>query len=309
MSRAVFSGSFILFLIGMLAASATRADESKHPDDGRNHQLGLDLGSGLDTDPDILEPFLPKGIDRFFEWDYRILIRDDAVGAIARYQPPSIFGKLTLSYRRRMDVPARAGLASPRNDIYETVGQDPPRLERGFILGAAAVFNPHWGVSVSNDELSLDDSLEHLFRRRITFAFGYSPLGNNQGKPWNVTIEPSVHHETTHRFRPNPSEKLQGFGYSLGPVYHYGLDWVRIPGVIGPGRELRMDRFKAKLGITDSETADFAVDASLNITAYATRFLKLSVGTGTTYLPVRGNGEFHVDMGASLRIGWSDLRF
>ncbi|MBI4396748.1 MAG: hypothetical protein HY548_06615, partial [Elusimicrobia bacterium] len=131
------------------------------------HYLGLDIGRGRETDPDHLDPSPPHGLNRWLEgWDSRFVVRDDRVGFRAQYRRPSIVEKISLSYERRTDIPDRLGIGRTRDYVLNRMNQGVPRQEHGFLIGAAVAFNPSWGLSLTHDELSINDGKGHFMRWR-----------------------------------------------------------------------------------------------------------------------------------------------
>lgn len=273
------------------------------------HQWSLDLGSGAETDPDILHPSVPIGLNRLFEWDYRVLIREDDIGVSARYRRPARIEQLTFNYKYRLDLPARFGLGHVRDEVYDWFNQTPDRDQRGFILGTAIVLNPFWGLTASHDELRFDAPANHFMQQLMTLGFGWTPLGNNANKPWNYSINPSITYERSHWFRTTPIRRVETFGWSIGPTFMYGLDWVDIPFTFGLKKRLKLDRFRTSLRLSDSEISDLAVSLEVNMTAYATRFVKFSASAESISHPSRGRHEFLLKFGTSFRIGRSELPF
>jgi hypothetical protein len=286
------------------AAPSSPADESGAAQKKRRHQLGIDLG--FDTDPDILAPVAPVGVDRHFEWDYRLNVRDDRVGLNAQYRDPARLQKLSFSFRQRMDVPTRLGLGRTRNDVYKSLSQKTrARDVTGYIVGSALVINHYWGLNLSHDEYVKSSAGEHFHRQLTTLGFGYSPLGENHGRAWGYSIDPSVSFEKFHGFAPDPPSRTESFGYSLGPTFYYGFNEIRV----GPRRMIKLDRLKTGIAVSDSEADDLAFTAGVNVTAYATRFLKLSIGLQDSYGPHDGKHAAAFTGGVSLRVTWSDFQF
>lgn len=323
--RIVFSFTFgIFFLIVSLAVTVSAeegfskgtvpAGDKGAPQDTVSssaglHQWSLDLGSGAETDPDILHPSVPIGLNRLFEWDYRVLIREDDIGVSARYRRPARIEQLTFNYKYRLDLPARFGLGHVRDEVYDWFNQTPDRDQRGFILGTAIVLNPFWGLTASHDELRFDAPVNHFIQQLTTLGFGWTPLGNNANKPWNYSINPSVSYERSHWFPPASLGEYEVFGWAIGPTFMYGLDEVDIPSVFGLKRRFRLDRFRTSLQVSDSEISDFTVSLTVNLTAYATRFIKFSAGAESISRPSRGKHDFLLKFGTSFRIGRSELPF
>jgi hypothetical protein len=273
------------------------------------HLIGLDIGGGADTDPDILRPFLPEGIARLLEWDHRVTLRHNGIGVNSYYRHPGRIQKLTLSYRERMDIPEKLGLGPTRDRLYENAGGTAPRDDSGFILGSAAVFNPYWGASARYDERRVEDAAAHFGRRVFAVGLGYMPLGANEGRRWNISLEPTVSHEREHHFRPGDNVRFSGYGYSGAVVYVQGLDWIRIPFVLGPKKKARLDRLTVSLRAGDGPGRRFSTGPAADMTAYVTRFVKLSAGLSHSYEPRPGRHSSDAKFGASLRVAWSDLPF
>lgn len=284
----------------LLGAPADHAPSEKK----QHHQVGIEVGS--DVDPDILSPSSPLGLDRLFEWDYRLVVREDRIGINAQYRNPGRLQKLTFSYRQRMDFPSRAGLGPTRNRLYKSLGQKArARDVNGYVVGSALVINPYWGVSLSHDEYVKDNATELFNQHATVLGLGYSPLGGNRGKPWNYTIDPSLSYEKLHALKPVAAVRKESFGYSLGTSYYHGLDGIAIPFA----RWIKLDRVKLSGALADSEIGDFAVNTGVNLTAYMTRHIKLKLGAENSYTPENGKQSFHLRAGLSLRLTWSDLHF
>ncbi len=279
-------------------------EEASTAERQRHHQLGVDVGS--DVDPDILSPSAPQGLDRRFEWDYRFVIREDRAGVNAQYHNPKRLQKLSFSYRQRMDFPSRAGLGPTRNRLYKSLGQKTrSRDVSGYVAGSALVLNPYWGISLVHDEYVKDNANELFNQHATTLGLGYSPLGDNRGRPWSYTIDPSVTYARFHGLKPVPNQHWESFGYSLGSSFYYGLDWVRVP----LGRSFKLDRLKLSVSVSDAEVSDFAINGGVDLTAYATRHIKLKLGVENSYTPETGKHSFRLRAGLSLRLTWSDLNF
>ncbi|HRY30176.1 MAG TPA: hypothetical protein P5079_09095, partial [Elusimicrobiota bacterium] len=219
---------------------------------------------------------------------------------------PGRFQKLTFSYRQRMDFPTRAGLGRTRNDVYESLNQNTRSKDvRGYVVGSALVCNHYWGISASHDEYVKTGPSDRFHHQTTVLGLGYSPLGKNQGRIWNYSVDPAVSFEKFHGLEPVAGVRYESFGYSIGPNFYYGLDWIRL------GRQtwFTLDRFKVGTAISDSEIAKFAVSAGVNLTAYATRYLKLSLGVNDAYTPHDGKHQLNLKTGLSVRLVWADWHF
>src|SRR5689334_22558904 len=129
----LLSGLLFLFPLGLFAApskpevttgtTATSAPEistdTAHTRSAETvkkifRQLGIDIGS--ETDPDLLTPIQRRSLDEF-EWDFRLVFREDRIGLNAMYHNQNRPQKVSFSFRQRMDWPSRAGVGPTRNRL------------------------------------------------------------------------------------------------------------------------------------------------------------------------------------------------
>jgi hypothetical protein len=270
-------------------------------------RLSIDIGS--DTEPDLLAPTIPKGLVRNIDRDYRVVFQDDRLGFNVQQYERERGKKLSFSFRQRIDFPTLIGVGGTRNALYESLGQrTPSRDVRGYVVGSAVAFNHYWGASVSYDEYFKNVAFERFNKRVVALGLGYSPLGDNRGKLWSFTIDPYLTYEKFHGLIPTANARHESVGYSIGPSFYYGLDWVEVPHMLGPKRSARLDRLKVSVGVSDSEVSPLSVTLDINVTAYANSHLKLKTGFTDTYRVPTGKQEFHLKAGASLRLSLRDLR-
>lgn len=275
-------------------------------------RIAIEIGTGIDEGrKDVVDPFIPKGLDRLFDWDMRLLVRNDGMTLRANYLNPPRFKKLSMDYRLRFDPFDRAGLGDQRDNLYDGLGLTPPAEKRGYGIGASAVKSAHWGYNAGYDRVRSRDGADRTMDQVTSLGVGYSPLGENDGKVWNYSLVGSVNWEDLRQTVAGVHSSAHGPGFSLGPVYQYGLDWVPIPWArrLGLEDKVKLNRFKARLAYSDSQIHPSAFGLGVDVSGYATKALRLTLGADYQWLPLSGEGKFKVSFGLSIIIDFLDIKF
>ena len=272
--------------------------------------FGIDLGSGHETDRDENDPYLNKGFGQVFDWDIRAKVRLDALGARASYRHPRPLRGFSLGFRYYLDVPRTLQLDEPRDRVYKSLGADPPGKTSGFGLYGTAVINEHWGLAAEFDrkEETREDpgDFRRKYRRVASVSGGYSPLGENKGKPWNYTLLASLNHQRLESDQPGFGEDREGFGWSAGVALQRAIRSLPIP-VLNPRgtREgLWVERIKTKVSFADSAVSSLSFDAVVGVTVFVSRHLEIFLGGGARWFrsprPPEGAVEPRGDFGLDL---------
>lgn len=267
---------------------------------------GFELGAG--GEPDLRDELAPYDgadvLDRVFDWDVKARVRLDSIGATARYRHPEGVRALRLSGRVFTDVPELAGVESVRDEAYDLLGRDLPARPGGFELGAAVQLDEHWGASASYRDKTETSPDRFTESESYSLGLGFTPLGDNEGKPWNWSLFGGVGHGEHTRVEDGVTEVKEGFGWSAGAAFRHALEQVPVP-LLNPdgGRHedgFWLDRFTASLGVSDTEYGPLTARAAVGVSAYLTKRLKLSCELGVTCTE-DGDVEFDPDFGASLK--------
>lgn len=248
--------------------------------------FGLDLGSGFDARDDARDPYMSKGIDRVLDWDVRALVALDGLGATFRYRHPQHIQGFTFSYKQYWDWPgALAGGA--RDSLYKSLGSDPQKNKRYMDVAAAGNVNPEWGFNAEFNMQKWDEPGGTQFDRTSRLGAGYSPLGDNPGKPWNFTVLLSANEEALHWDLPGVQTQREGFGGSTGLAFQYALSGVPIPLLNSPTAKslIWLDRFKASITFDASQVWSFSVNPSAGVNAYVTKYLSVFLGANAKITP------------------------
>lgn len=274
--------------------------------------LGIDFGSGSETDIDFLDPVIPMGLDRLFDWDVRIQTREDAAGVLARYRRPAFIDieQFSFSWKQLADLPALLGFGGIRDDLYEGVGAESPPERHGFSAGASAVVTRHWGFNARYEETLTLRPGERSLQQVTSAGVAYTPLNPvSKRRRWNYSLICTFDYEELWARDATTDSYDEGFGVSLGPSYQYGLDWAEFPGArrLGLQDTLKLDRFSADLRFNESEIHDFSVSQGVDVTAYATKNLKLRAGVGVAFVPADGSWTLSSRAGLSFRFKLADF--
>jgi len=274
-------------------------------------RLAIEVGSGVDTGKEILDPFVPKGIDRLFTWDLRLVLRNEGIALRGEYLNPPYFRKLSLDYRNRFDPYNKVGIGVTRDDTYKDLGLSVPRPSKGWGIGFAGVKNDYWGMGVDFDKILDRAGADRTLDRIIALSGGYTPLGQNEGRRWNYTWTAGVNHEDLDTTTKGVEDSQHGYGFDLGPVFQHGLDHVTFPGasVLRLEDRFKLDRFKLRLIYSDSQIHPAAWTLGGDVTAYAYKRVRLSFGAQESFLPGPDKARFETKFGISILINFLDFKF
>jgi hypothetical protein len=267
---------------------------------------GLELGAWGETERDELAPYddVTGALDRVFDWDVKARVRLDSLGATARYRHPENLRSLRVTGRVFTDVPDLAGVESARDEVYDAVGRDVPDRPGGWELGAAAQLDAYWGLSAGYRDKTASSPDRFTESETYSLGLGFTPLGDNEGKPWNWSLFAGVNHGEHTRVEEGVTDVKEGFGWSAGAAFQHALEQVPVP-LLNPagGRHddgFWLDRFTATLGVSDTEYGPLTARAAVGASAYLTKHLKLSCELGVTCTE-DGDVDFSPDFGASLK--------
>lgn len=274
-------------------------------------RFAVELGTGEDADlRDVTDPFMPKGLDRYFAWDVGLVIRNSGVGLKARLLDPPYFKKLSASYRLYFDPFDRAGLGDQRDNIYDGFGLKVPVEKKGYGVGFAAVRDVHWGYSLDYDRKRFSEALVLTQDQATRFEVGYTPLGENNGHKWNWTWLTSVDWQDIETTSSTVHTDKHGPGFAFGPVYQYGLEGIRVPftGELNSGRGVRLNRFKTGLSYNDSQIHSSRFDLRLDLSMYLTKAARLTLGAVESYFPASGRWQTRPQVSLSVILNFRNFK-
>lgn len=274
--------------------------------------LGLEFGAGQDQIQKDNEPYLRKGVEQALDWDLRARVALDGLGGSARYRHPEGFRSLTVGFLKFFDWPESIGLGQTRDSIYRGVGQTPDKPQGGFELGASGAINEYFGGNTTWDRRQSQKGDRYTSYDSVALGMGWSPLGDNTGKPWNYTLLGSIAKQSAHVSLPGQSEDRAGLGYSLGVAYQHALQDVPIP-VLQPHPckdcDFFFDRLKLSMNVSRSVISSFSVQAAAEVSFYVYKRLGLNFGVQGTFRPHPDPWIKEEDrLGANVIVG-VDLRY
>jgi hypothetical protein len=290
---------------GLFDGSAPQDERPRRERRGLRFQ-GLELGAWGDTDRDELAPYddVTGALDRVLDWDVKARVRLDSIGATARYRNPEHLRSLRVTGRVFADVPDLAGLESARGEVYGALGRDAPDRPGGWELGAAAQLDERWGLSLGYRDKTQESPERFTESETYSLGLGFTPLGDNEGKPWNWSLFAGLNHGEHTSVEDGVKDVKEGFGWSAGAAFQHALAQMPVP-LLNPagGRHddgFWLDRLTAFLGVSDTEYGPLTARAAVGVSAYLTKHLKLSCELGATCTE-DGDVDFSPDFGASLK--------
>lgn len=268
--------------------------------------MGVDVGSGYDPEQD--ESYLREGIDRVLDWDVHAKVRPDSLGFRAKYRAPPGLKDLTVKYKRETDTAGLLNLEGLRDDVYKYLGKETPKKKEGFDINATAVVNEYFGAHVGHMERTEKSGDRKVSQHTESVGVGVTPLGNNEGKPWNYSLMASTRYQEIRTEESGKSECKEGFSCSVGAAGQYALSAVPIPVLHGwtwARENVRLDRVSARASVSESEITGLSADAAVDLSVQVTRRIFLSVGTYAQWAadPERGQDGFRYgpQTGANVR--------
>lgn len=258
---------------------------------GRVTLLGLELGDdeGVLAEQD-LEPFESVSpLDRALDWKLRPRLSLGYAGLAATHRDPGFARSVRLSAKYYDDMAGLAGLGDARDSVLGR--KDYPK---GYEAGAAVVFDEHWGASLSRSDKTRERPDSYERSEHTGLGVGFTPLGLNDGKPWNLSLLAGVNYAEVERRDAERDEDLEGFGWSAGVAFQHALRELPLPWINPEGGRhddgIWLERFTASLGVSDSEISELSVRAAAGVTGFITEHLKFSCEIGASCEP--GTGEF-----------------
>lgn len=263
--------------------------------------FGVEIGDGADLDRDAWNPYREKDGSTPFDWDLKLKLREDSVAIKANYRNPDNVRSVTMSGKHYTDVPDLIGAGEARDGVYGLIGRKPRAVKEGWEAALSAVIDEFWGVNAGFSDISSGRDGTVIGDKIATVGAGYTPLGDNQGKPWNYSFFASVFHQRHESSAPvqDGMESGAGFGWSAGVAFSQALAQLRsdLPGY---GRErglFWLDRYTLRLSCSDSELSDFSASAAAGLTAYCTKRLRLTGEASYRYVPETAKGSVGLNLG------------
>jgi hypothetical protein len=266
--------------------------------------LGFEFGTGQDNFlHDMSEPYQKKGINNILDWNIRPNITLDGLGARLDYRHPPDMRSLSVGFLKYWDWPAGIGLGQPRDTVYSWLGQTPDKPTGGIQMGASGVVN-QWigGRTVFDSRQGVVGNRTNDYTT-FTVGGGYSPLGDNTGKRWNITLLGDLINQKARIEMPGYDVNVSGFGYSAGAAFQVALNglwkpWDPFPPT-GPlpakgadkGAEpqkipwIEFDRYQTKLLFSQTPTASFGITTINEVQIYLFQHFILRPGISVTYMP------------------------
>lgn len=265
---------------------------------------GVELGAGADLDRDAWNPYRERDGSTPFDWDLKLKLREDSVALKASYRRPDHFRSVTMSGKHYTDVPDLVGAADARDGAYELIGRKPRAVKEGWEIALSAVVDEFWGVHTGFSDVSGGRDGTVIGDKIATVGAGYTPLGDNKGRPWNYSFFASLFHQR-HETNERAAEAMgpgSGFGWAAGVSFSEALVQLK-PDIPGYGRETGLfwlDRYTLRLSCSQSELADLSVGAAAGLTAYCTKRLRLTGELSYSYVPVTAKGAMNLNLGTRI---------
>jgi hypothetical protein len=319
--------------VPLLPAPGEKKPEPRKEESNEAHGLklfGLEFGTQGDALSRDNEPYLHKGVDQVFDWNIRPRLALDGVGASADYRHPHM-RSLSVGFMKYWDWPASIGLDGPRDKVYSILGQTPSKPYGGFAAGISGALNPYVGGRTLFDWRQAKQGDQDSDVKRVTLGTGFSPMGDNVGKRWNVTLLNDLIWEDGHITQPGYDVKRSGFGYSMGAAFQYaignlGVGWIPPPPTVlnespdakhkpatTPPPQFYFDRLLTKTWVSQSQLSSFGINTSAQISFYLLRYLKLMPELTVTYKPapdpgLPGENRWGIgfNLGIDIRTNWAN---
>lgn len=251
--------------------------------------FGVEFGAVEEAQPDKNEPFLSKGLAGLFDWDIRARVSLSGLGGRAKYRHPGQLRGFSVGFLKYADWPGAVGLGPLRKDIYGAVGAVPEIPRGGFELGVSGAVNQYVGGATTLDWKESRKGDTELDRKTLTTGAGYSPLGDNAGKPWNYTLLAVLSYKELSAQEPGSSREWDGFGYAVGAAFQHALHEIPITpprkAKPGPKGALWFDRFKTSVVMSQSQISSLSFKASAEVSFYLFEHLGLTTGLSATLTP------------------------
>jgi hypothetical protein len=292
--------------------------------------FGLEFGTQGDALQRENEPYLHKGADQMFDWNIRPRLALDGLGVSADYRHPHM-RSLSVGFMKYWDWPASIGLDGTRDKLYSILGQTPSKPYGGFTAGISGALNPYFGGRTLFDWRQARQGEQDSDVKRVTLGTGFSPLGDNVGKRWNVTLLNDLIWENGKIQQPGYDVNRSGFGYSMGAAFQYaignlGVPWIPPPPTLlnespdgkhkaatTPPPQFYFDRFLGKVWVAQSQLSSLGINTSAQVSLYVLRYLKLMPELTVTYKPTIDPalpGENHwgigFNLGIDIRTNWAN---
>lgn len=281
--------------VGAVSDSATNIFEQAKGIGRSLRRLAIQLGTGVETGSDIRDPFLPKGIDRLFEWDAHAVLLNDGINLQAKNLDLQNIRQFALEYRLKFDPYSKVGVGHARDEVYRGVKQTPPDTKYGFGVGATMLKDEHWGAGLDFDNTKQYDDPNHLsiISEVTTLTEGVSPLGKNDDKAWNTALLFSQYWTDVHTRGAGIDTAKHGPGFSVGPQYQLALDWWHPKFLEAHNIDdvLKPDRFQTSLIYNDSSIGFAVWTWTSDVRFYVTKNARLTLGFSESYRP--GDHSLH----------------
>lgn len=275
--KAIFDGS---------AAAHKPKEEEAH---GLN-LFGIELGVGDDSFKRESEPYLPKGLPSLTDWKLSARARLDGLGVSARYRhPQSLLRSLNIGVLKYFDVLGALRVGMERDDVLRAFGQTPEHPQGGFqALISGAVSQYVGGTTVFENKQTIQgDKL--IQGKALLLESGYSPLGENPGKPWNFSFLASGRYDDSSLRQAATTTNRAGLGYSVGVVFQEALNQLHVP-FLQPrpgakGNDFTLDRLVTRVNVSQSAVSSLAATGAVQVSFWAFNHVKFETGIQLTFIP------------------------
>lgn len=236
--------------------------------------LGIEM-SGDRGAPDDHEPYEDKSLSGALDWDIRARVKFDGLGGRAKHRNPKGIRSLEVGALAYFDLPHALGVGPARDDVYKTFGAAPDKQISGVELGVSGALNPYVGGATVYDQRSHVNSDRAVSRRSLGARVGWSPLGDNPGKPWNYTLLGGASYEERAVLAPGWLSDRSGLGLMAGVAFQRAMKdvapWLK--------------RGKARAWVDGSAVRSPGANAALELTVAVTDSLGVTGGVTTRYTP------------------------